>query len=62
MTYQSLEKLVNDQLEVQMNSLGDIPETLKKAMLYSLEAGGKRLRPCGQKLRFRGNVVLQKSS
>ena len=44
MTYQSLEKLVNDQLEVQMNSLGDIPETLKKAMLYSLEAGGKRLR------------------
>lgn len=45
MTYDTLEKLVNDSLEMQVNSLGDIPETLKKAMLYSLEAGGKRLRP-----------------
>lgn len=42
MTYDTLEKLVNDSLEMQVNSLGDIPETLKKAMLYSLEAGGKR--------------------
>lgn len=46
MTYDTLEKLVNDSLEMQVNSLGDIPETLKKAMLYSLEAGGKRLRRC----------------
>ena len=45
MTYDTLEKLVNNSLEMQVNSLGDIPETLKKAMLYSLEAGGKRLRP-----------------
>ena len=56
MTYDTLEKLVNDSLEMQVNSLGDIPETLKKAMLYSLEAGGKRLRPvlllaaCGLRL------------
>ena len=37
--------LVNQALEPQLNSLGNIPERLREAMLYSLLAGGKRLRP-----------------
>lgn len=36
---------VNEALPAQLRSLGDIPEVLLRAMEYSLEAGGKRLRP-----------------
>ena len=32
-------------LERELRSLGDMPENLAEAMLYSLKAGGKRLRP-----------------
>lgn len=45
MTYEALERLVNERLPDCLNSLGEIPATLREAMLYSLEAGGKRLRP-----------------
>lgn len=45
MTYEALERLVNERLPDYLNSLGEIPATLREAMLYSLEAGGKRLRP-----------------
>ena len=38
-------ELVNRSLEPQLRSLGSIPERLLEAMLYSLKAGGKRLRP-----------------
>ncbi len=37
--------LVSRSLEPQLRSLGSIPEKLLEAMLYSLTAGGKRLRP-----------------
>ena len=37
--------LVNEALAQQLDSLGAIPEKLREAMLYSLDAGGKRLRP-----------------
>ena len=37
--------LVNRSLESQLRSLGAIPDKLLEAMLYSLNAGGKRLRP-----------------
>ena len=45
MKYEELQAMVETALPVQLDRLGDIPETLKKAMLYSLTAGGKRLRP-----------------
>ena len=37
--------LVEKALEPQLRSLGRVPEKLMEAMLYSLLAGGKRLRP-----------------
>ncbi|MBP3721425.1 MAG: polyprenyl synthetase family protein [Clostridia bacterium] len=37
--------LINRSLEPRLRSLGAIPERLLEAMLYSLTAGGKRLRP-----------------
>ena len=37
--------LVEGALEPQLRSLGAVPEKLMEAMLYSLLAGGKRLRP-----------------
>ena len=37
--------LVESALEPQLRSLGTVPEKLMEAMLYSLLAGGKRLRP-----------------
>ena len=44
-TMEAYAALMNEALPVQLRSLGDIPEKLKEAMCYSLEAGGKRLRP-----------------
>ncbi len=38
-------EMVNQALDSQLKSLGSIPEKLLEAMLYSLNAGGKRLRP-----------------
>jgi len=37
--------MINAALPVQLKSLGSIPQLLLEAMSYSLEAGGKRLRP-----------------
>ena len=37
--------MINAALPVQLKSLGGIPQLLLEAMSYSLEAGGKRLRP-----------------
>ena len=37
--------LVEQALPKQLSGLGHMPERLKEAMAYSLEAGGKRLRP-----------------
>ena len=45
MTYEELERLVNGSLSASLESLGAVPDKLREAMLYSLEAGGKRLRP-----------------
>ncbi len=45
MTYEELERLVNGSLAASLESLGAMPDKLHEAMLYSLEAGGKRLRP-----------------
>lgn len=45
MTYETLERMVNENLSAYVDSLGEIPATLRESMLYSLEAGGKRLRP-----------------
>ena len=45
MTYETLERMVNEHLAAYVDSLGEIPATLRESMLYSLEAGGKRLRP-----------------
>lgn len=44
-TYAEYLKLVEDALSPRLRSLGYIPEKLLEAMEYSLEAGGKRLRP-----------------
>ena len=44
-TYAAYQQLVEDALSVQLASLGEIPDTLLRAMDYSLSAGGKRLRP-----------------
>lgn len=40
----SRKQLIEQQLSLYTERLA-MPETLKKSMLYSLEAGGKRLRP-----------------
>lgn len=44
-TLQEYAALVNDALPYQLRSLGTVPDALLRAMEYSLEAGGKRLRP-----------------
>ena len=44
-TYEEYLSLVEHALGPKLESLGEIPEQLLKAMKYSLEAGGKRLRP-----------------
>ena len=44
-TYEAYQAMVESALTEQLRTLGDIPETLFEAMSYSLEAGGKRLRP-----------------
>ena len=45
MTYETLERMVNEHLSAYVDSLGEIPATLRESMLYSLEAGGKRRGP-----------------
>lgn len=44
-TYADYLRLVEGALKDQLLSLGDIPDVLSESMLYSLQAGGKRLRP-----------------
>ena len=44
-TYDEYRRMAEQGLAPMLRSLGDIPERLLDAMLYSLEAGGKRLRP-----------------
>ena len=44
-TYADYQAMVEAALPEQLRSLGEIPEPLMAAMAYSLEAGGKRLRP-----------------
>ena len=43
--YEEYRRMVEQALTPMLESLGDIPEKLLEAMRYSLEAGGKRLRP-----------------
>lgn len=43
--YSEYQEIVNLALEPQLRSIGGIPDRLLDAMLYSLMAGGKRLRP-----------------
>ncbi|MGN0778541.1 MAG: polyprenyl synthetase family protein [Aristaeellaceae bacterium] len=44
-SYECYQAMVEDALVSQLAGLGDIPGRLMEAMAYSLEAGGKRLRP-----------------
>ena len=44
-SYDEYRRLVEARLAGELTSLGDIPAPLLEAMLYSLNAGGKRLRP-----------------
>lgn len=44
-TYAEYQRMVEDALTAQLQSLGVIPEKLLASMTYSLAAGGKRLRP-----------------
>lgn len=44
-TYDDYREMVEHALVPMLSSLGEIPEPLISAMRYSLEAGGKRLRP-----------------
>ncbi len=44
-TFEAYREMVNAALRPTVAALGRIPERLEEAMLYSLEAGGKRLRP-----------------
>ena len=44
-SYEEYLKLVEENLLPMLSGLGSIPERLKNAMCYSLEAGGKRIRP-----------------
>ncbi|MBQ6174648.1 MAG: polyprenyl synthetase family protein [Clostridia bacterium] len=44
-TYAEYLRMVEEALAPSLCGLGEIPERLRQAMLYSLEAGGKRLRP-----------------
>lgn len=43
--YQSYHALVENALTAQLDALGAIPAPLRDSMVYSLTAGGKRLRP-----------------
>ncbi len=44
-TYEEYRACVENALGPMLESLGEIPDRLLEAMRYSLEAGGKRLRP-----------------
>ena len=44
-TYEEYRRIAENALVPMLESLGEIPERLLSAMRYSLEAGGKRLRP-----------------
>ena len=44
-SYEEYLKLVDANLVPQLSRIGDIPQRLKDAMCYSLQAGGKRIRP-----------------
>ena len=44
-TYEEYHRMVEEALTPMLESLGEIPKRLLEAMRYSLEAGGKRLRP-----------------
>ena len=44
-TYDEYRACVEHALGPMLESLGEIPDRLLEAMRYSLEAGGKRLRP-----------------
>ncbi len=44
-TYEAYQQLIDKELIPQLETLGPVPEKLMEAMRYSLEAGGKRLRP-----------------
>ena len=44
-TYAEYQALVEAALPGALESLGSVPEKLREAMAYSLEAGGKRVRP-----------------
>ena len=44
-TLKQYAEMINGALAAQLESIGEIPSLLKEAMLYSLDAGGKRLRP-----------------
>ena len=44
-TYEEYRRMAEQALTPMLESLGEIPEKLLEAMRYSLEAGGKRLRP-----------------
>ena len=44
-TYGEYQAMIEAALTAQLSSLGAIPGPLRDAMAYSLEAGGKRLRP-----------------
>ena len=44
-SYEEYRALAENALEPVLKSLGTIPNQLLDAMLYSLKAGGKRLRP-----------------
>ena len=43
--YEAYRKMTERSLEPMLASLGPIPEKLLEAMNYSLQAGGKRVRP-----------------
>lgn len=44
-TFEEYQAMVEEALTPSLTGLGEIPERLRQAMAYSLEAGGKRLRP-----------------
>ena len=44
-TFDEYRRITEAALEPMLDSLGAIPDRLKEAMLYSLTAGGKRIRP-----------------
>ena len=44
-TFNEYRRIIDETLIPALSSLGDIPSPLWEAMSYSLEAGGKRIRP-----------------